>query len=62
MNASICVATTRLQMGWAFLVSVSREVRNVRQASEYLGISPDTLYRYITEGEIPRLSSEIVGN
>src|SRR5207249_4281379 len=26
---------------------------NVRQASQYLGISPDTLYRYITEGEIP---------
>lgn len=31
----------------------SREVMNVRQASQYLGISPDTLYRYITEGEIP---------
>ena len=26
---------------------------NVRQASQYLGICPDTLYRYITEGEIP---------
>ena len=39
--------------GWAFLVSESREVMNVRQASQYLGISPDTLYRYITEGEIP---------
>jgi excisionase family DNA binding protein len=37
----------------AFLVSESREVMNVRQASAYLGISPDTLYRYITEGEIP---------
>lgn len=34
-------------------VSESREVMNVRQASQYLGISPDTLYRYITEGEIP---------
>src|SRR2546425_9711377 len=33
--------------------SESREVMNVRQASQYLGISPDTLYRYITEGEIP---------
>ena len=31
----------------------SREVMNIRQASQYLGISPDTLYRYITEGEIP---------
>ena len=39
--------------GVAFLVSESREVMNVRQASQYLGISPDTLYRYITEGEIP---------
>jgi len=39
--------------GVAFLVSESREVMNVRQASSYLGISPDTLYRYITEGEIP---------
>ena len=39
--------------GVAFYVSESREVMNVRQASQYLGISPDTLYRYITEGEIP---------
>jgi excisionase family DNA binding protein len=39
--------------GVVFLVSESREVMNVRQASQYLGISPDTLYRYITEGEIP---------
>ena len=43
----------RVRVGWAFLVSESREVMNVRQASQYLGISPDTLYRYITEGEIP---------
>jgi len=41
------------ETGWTFLVSESREVMNVRQASQYLGISPDTLYRYITEGEIP---------
>jgi excisionase family DNA binding protein len=41
------------RIGWAFLVNESREVMNVRQASQYLGISPDTLYRYITEGEIP---------
>lgn len=39
--------------GWKFSVNESREVMNVRQASQYLGISPDTLYRYITEGEIP---------
>ncbi len=45
--------TQACNSGWAFLVSESREVMNVRQASQYLGISPDTLYRYITEGEIP---------
>jgi excisionase family DNA binding protein len=39
--------------GWRSTVFESREVMNVRQASQYLGISPDTLYRYITEGEIP---------
>jgi excisionase family DNA binding protein len=39
--------------GWRSTVIESREVMNVRQASQYLGISPDTLYRYITEGEIP---------
>jgi excisionase family DNA binding protein len=39
--------------GVTFLVNESREVMNVRQASQYLGISPDTLYRYITEGENP---------
>jgi len=43
----------RADDGVAFLVNESREVMNVRQASQYLGISPDTLYRYITEGEIP---------
>jgi excisionase family DNA binding protein len=42
-----------LGTGVASLVNESREVMNVRQASQYLGISPDTLYRYITEGEIP---------
>lgn len=42
-----------IEIGWTFHVSESREVMNVRQASQYLGISPDTLYRYITEGEIP---------
>jgi excisionase family DNA binding protein len=31
----------------------SREVMNLRQASHYLGVSPDTLYRYVSEGQIP---------
>ncbi len=26
---------------------------NLRQASQYLGVSPDTLYRYICEGRVP---------
>ena len=30
-----------------------REVMDIRQASEYLGISSDTLYRYASEGFIP---------
>jgi excisionase family DNA binding protein len=31
----------------------AREVMNVRQASHYLGISPDTLYKYVSEEIIP---------
>ena len=30
-----------------------REVMDIRQASEYLGISGDTLYRYASEGLVP---------
>ena len=30
-----------------------REVMDIRQASDYLGISDDTLYRYASEGFIP---------
>ena len=26
---------------------------SLRQASQYLGVSPDTLYRYITDGQVP---------
>jgi len=33
--------------------SMAREVMDIRQASEYLGISGDTLYRYASEGFIP---------
>ncbi len=32
---------------------VVREVLDIRQASEYLGISGDTLYRYASEGFVP---------
>src|SRR5262249_7467276 len=34
-------------------MSEAREVMNIRQASQYLGVSRDTLYRYISEGLIP---------
>lgn len=34
-------------------VSELREVMDIRQASEYLGISPDTLYRYASDSFIP---------
>ena len=33
--------------------AVVREVMDIRQASEYLGISGDTLYRYASEGFVP---------
>jgi excisionase family DNA binding protein len=36
-----------------FMAAESREVMNIRQASQYLGISPDTLYKYVTEERIP---------
>jgi excisionase family DNA binding protein len=31
----------------------AREVMNIRQASAYLGVSPDTLYKYVSEERIP---------
>ena len=35
------------------LVPEVREVMDIRQASDYLGISPDTLYKYASEGTVP---------
>ena len=37
----------------AMAQATTREVMDIRQASEYLGISGDTLYRYASEGFIP---------
>ena len=34
-------------------MSDAREVMNIRQASLYLGVSPDTLYKYVNEQKIP---------
>jgi excisionase family DNA binding protein len=30
-----------------------KEVMTLREASQYLGISPDTLYKYLSEDRIP---------
>jgi len=35
------------------LIPEVREVMDIRQASGYLGISPDTLYKYASEGFVP---------
>ena len=35
------------------LVPEVREVMDIRQASNYHGISPDTLYKYASEGFVP---------
>jgi excisionase family DNA binding protein len=47
-----CDAERRLVMAVSVQTAV-REVMDIRQASEYLGISGDTLYRYASEGFIP---------
>jgi excisionase family DNA binding protein len=31
----------------------TREVMDIRQAADYLGVSGDTLYRYASEGFVP---------
>jgi len=31
----------------------AKEVMTLREASQYLGISPDTLYKYLGESKIP---------
>jgi len=40
----------KLQSGWG---GELREVMNVEQAARYLGVSPDTLYKYLSEGKVP---------
>ena len=34
---------------------------DIRQASDYLGISPDTLYKYASEGFVPAFNWAIAG-
>lgn len=42
---------------WSFMATAQqvavREVMDIRQAADYLGISGDTLYRYASEGFVP---------
>ena len=40
----------KLQAGW---LGDLREVMNVEQAARYLGVSPDTLYKYLWDGQVP---------
>ena len=40
-------------MDGALTMADAREVMNIRQASQYLGVSPDTLYKYVNEQKIP---------
>lgn len=37
----------------AAVQAILREVMDIRQAADYLGISGDTLYKYASEGFIP---------
>jgi excisionase family DNA binding protein len=43
----------RPSMKTAVARSEIREVMDIRQAADYLGISPDTLYKYASESFIP---------
>ena len=36
-----------------------KEVMNIREASQYLGISPDTLYKYLNENRIPGVAFKL---
>jgi excisionase family DNA binding protein len=42
-----------MEEGEVRTMAEAREVMNIRQASAYLGISPDTLYKYVSEERIP---------
>jgi excisionase family DNA binding protein len=37
----------------ADVIVVVREVMDIREAAEYLGISPDSLYKYASENTVP---------
>jgi excisionase family DNA binding protein len=51
--ASSARLTKEVRRGKTNTMADSREVMNIRQASQYLGVSPDTLYKYVNEQKIP---------
>jgi excisionase family DNA binding protein len=60
-EAATNIATVAGRWSWQVLnesrgglgMADAREVMNIRQASQYLGVSPDTLYKYVSEERIP---------
>ena len=55
-------AMNSMWKGLFIMAADSREVMNIRQASQYLGVSPDTLYKYVYEEKIPLSSSGTAGS
>jgi excisionase family DNA binding protein len=53
LPVEICSAHQEHKHAQETLMADSREVMNIRQASQYLGVSPDTLYKYVNEQKIP---------
>jgi excisionase family DNA binding protein len=53
LPVEICSAHQQHKHAQETLMADSREVMNIRQASQYLGVSPDTLYKYVNEQKIP---------
>ena len=53
MDTGYVCANGEVRQGATNSMAESPEVMNIRQASEYLGVSPDTLYKYVSEERIP---------
>jgi excisionase family DNA binding protein len=48
----LTITATKLEFGDRGMAQ-PKEVMNIREASQYLGISPDTLYKYVSLERIP---------
>jgi excisionase family DNA binding protein len=53
LRLRICGLSEDFAMKTSAVRSEIREVMDIRQAADYLGISPDTLYKYASESFIP---------